>query len=309
MPSSGRHWRRDVLWASVYGVAAIVLPVRSLQIALHLDELRRVATWQDWLVGLALALALGVASGCYARWAVLARERWAWCLATMTLSRSTGHSAGAVVSSAELPVVLSGEWWPLWLRIPLSLLSIVAWLMAIASLLAGMYWGSLIVASLVDPTRFVFNPMLREHFMSFYLVMLIFPFGLFWFGALGMVWFPCSTKVIVDDQGMTRVSALGRRHTLRWDDARLLMCDGGDARSDLSSYKYWALIGPAATIQWDDDLADFAQRAWQAHFIYEHTGLEPYTIKQSFWRRAPLAAHLVHALPTTPSPESDPEPA
>lgn len=51
MPVSDRVWRRGVMWAVGYALAAFVLPVRSLQIALRLDSLReappgRTGSWR-----------------------------------------------------------------------------------------------------------------------------------------------------------------------------------------------------------------------------------------------------------------------
>lgn len=150
--------------------------------------------------------------------------------------------------------------------------------------------GLTIAVPLVNPDL-VYRPLLRMRFFYLYLVLPIFPLGALWFTSVSMVGYPFAPKLAVDEHGITRISSLGRRRTIRWEDARLLECSlGNDRRPDLASFGNRALSTQTTVITWDIDLVNSFQRRALAHLIHERTGLAPYELKQRFWRRSPLAA-------------------
>jgi len=302
MPAADRAWRRGVMWAVIFALAAIVLPVRSLQIALRLDSLRGVPAWPDWLLALGLAGALAGIAGLFARGAALRRERWLWRLARLAAPPPAAYLHGERADlEIEPPYTFDAEWRPLWLLMPLTLVFVAGMAFVLACIFCAVYWGLTIAVPLVNPDV-VYRPLLRMRFFYLYLVMPILPLGVVWFTALSMIGYPSAPKLIVDEHSITRISSLGWRRTIRWEDARLLECSfGNDKRPDLASYRNWALSTQTTVITWDNDLVEISQRRALARLIYERTGLVPYELKQRFWRRSPLVVLAVRELP----PEDD----
>jgi hypothetical protein len=305
MQLADRAWRRGVVWAVIYALAALALLARSLQIALRLDSLRGAPAWPDWLLALVLALALAGAAGLFARSATLRRERWLWRQAKIAEDSQRGLSVPSYDQAPQeetvaLPLTLTAEWRPLWLRILLSPFFVVGMALALGCALCAVYWGLLIVVLLAHP-EFVYHPALQMRFFYYYALIPVFPFGVILFGAFGMVGFPWAPKLIVDEEGMTRISSLGRRRSIRWEDARLLECSAGDRQSDLGDYRHWTLSSARTTITWDSNLARSSERLKLAKLIHERAGLTPYELEQRFWRRSPLVARVVQTtLTSTP---------
>lgn len=216
MPFFDHHWRLRAWLAGFAALAAVLFPVRYLQIAAIWD-----ARWgwdliPDVIFAVAAALALALAAVLLARSVAPARDRLAFRRAVLEGRETPPKERPEPAPVGEPPLVVAQR-----ISVFDRGFGCFAALVAVVSVLTIVFATVWTVELLLGASAAQLGITGGRAFM-FFILELVMPFGLWAFGTWARDVVACSPTYTAGAEGVTRRSRWGRSRTVRWEDARLL---------------------------------------------------------------------------------------
>jgi hypothetical protein len=296
MPYFDRHWQLRWLGAGLAAVAAVLLPLRYLQVATSYDHLHG---W-DMRPDIAFAVVscptlLGVAL-LLARSARRARARLQWRLemAHASVHPSQRRASPSMVSDPTAPKnsVITVQ------RVGI-LDRVVGWMMApifLASGLVTVLVFALGVQFLINPTAQAFARASTPAFV-YLLFVPVMAFAVWLEGTVASDAWASPPRFELDELGISRIPRGSERLTIRWQDARFLeavMRYRPEGRS-ISRQDYYLLYGSDSVMRIDPKRSYSREAPQLLALIKEHTGLVPHQFDQPSGRlRILRRSHAPH---------------